>query len=152
MNVELSAAEPAEVECDLLVLAADGLGVRQLDARFEGRLLASARAADPISLVQVGRELRAQRVALVAVDELDPDGLRTAAARAVRAHRGGGTIAWALDDSLPLALYRQVQTVVEGAVLGGYRAGRWKTDAPPPDVERFVVCGATDELREVAAR
>jgi leucyl aminopeptidase len=151
MNVELSTAGPAEVDADVLALAAGGLGVRELDPPFEGRLLRAARAADPVSWVDVGRELRAQRVALVAIDELDPDGLRTAAARAVRAHRGGGTIAWALDESLPLALYRQTQAVVEGAVLGSYRAGRWKSDAPPPAVERFVVCGATEELREVAA-
>jgi leucyl aminopeptidase len=152
MNVELTAAEPAEVQADVLALAAGGLRVRQLDPRFEGRLLRAAAGADPVAVVHVGRELRAQRVVLVALDELDPEGLRTAAARAGRAHHGGGTIAWALDETLPYALYRQVQAVVEGAVLGGYRAGRWKSDAPPPDAERFVVCGATEELREVAAR
>jgi leucyl aminopeptidase len=152
MNVEVTAADPAEVEADVLALAAGGLRVRELDPRFEGRLVRAAADADPVTVVHVARELRAQRVAVVALDELDPQGLRTAAARAVRAHRGGGTVAWALDESLPYALYRQVQAVVEGAVLGGYRAGRWKTDGPAPAVDRFVVCGAGDELREVAAR
>jgi leucyl aminopeptidase len=152
MNVEATTAEPAEVEADVLVLAAGGLRVRELDSRFEGRLLRAAAEADPVTVVHVGRELRAQRVAVVALDELDPEGLRTAAARAVRAHHGGGTVAWALDESLPYALYRQAQAVVEGAVLGGYRADRWKSDAAPQGVERFLVCGATDELREVAAR
>jgi leucyl aminopeptidase len=152
MNVEVSLAGPNEVEADLLALAAGGLAVRELDPLFEGRLLPAARTADPVALVQVGRELRAQRVALVRIDELDPDGLRTAAARAVRAHRGGGTIAWALDESLPFALYRQMQAVVEGAVLGGYHAGRWKSGSPPPAAERFVVCGATEDVREVAVR
>jgi leucyl aminopeptidase len=152
MNIELTSADPAEVEADVLALAAGGLLVRQLDARFEGRLSHAAADAQPVTVVPVARELRAQRVALVAADEVDPDGVRTAAARAIRAHRGAGTVAWALDDSLPFAPYRQVQAVVEGAVLGGYRADLWKSEPPPPGVERFLVCGATDEHREVAAR
>ena len=53
----------------------------------------------------------------------DADGLRTAAARAVRACRGGGTVAWALDPSLPLPLEEQVRALAEGAVIGGYDAG-----------------------------
>ena len=50
------------------------------------------------------------------------DGLRTAAARAVRACRGGGTVAWALDPSLPVAVKEQVRALAEGAVIGGYDA------------------------------
>ena len=115
MNVEVTAAEPAEVEADVLALAAGGLLVRELDPLFEGRLVRAAADADPMTVVQVGRELRAQRVALVALDELDPEELRTAAARAVRAHHGGGTVAWALDESLP------VRPVPPGA---GGRRGR----------------------------
>ena len=50
------------------------------------------------------RELRARRVALVAADGLDPEDLRTAAARVgARAAAARGTIAWALDDTLPMA-------------------------------------------------
>src|SRR5215210_5249715 len=123
MTVELVAADPAEVDADVLALAAGGLLVRDLDRRFEGRLMRAAADADPITVVHVGRELRAQRVAVIALDAQDPEDLRTAAARAVRAHHGGGTVAWALDESLPFALYRQVRAVVEGAVLGGYGAG-----------------------------
>ncbi|MEY2536142.1 MAG: leucyl aminopeptidase [bacterium] len=153
MNVEVTAAGPAEVEADVLALAAGGLLVRELDARFEGRLARAAAEADPVALVHVGRELRARRVALVAIDELDPEGMRTAAARAVRAQRAGGTLAWALDESLPLALPRQMQAVAEGAVLGGYDPGRWRSGATAPRVERFVVCGAEEqELHAVAAR
>ncbi len=132
MNVEVTAAEPAEVEAELLALAAGGLLVRALDPLFGGRLVRAAADAHPVTVVHVGRELRAQRVAVVALDELDPEGLRTAAAQAVRAYHGGGTVAWALDESLPYALHRQVQAVVEGAVLGSYRADRWKSDRPAP--------------------
>ena len=153
MDVELTAAQPAEVEADVLALAAGGLLVRQLDPLFEGRLVRAAADARPLTVVQVGGELRASRVALIALDEFDPQGLRTAAARVVRAQRGGGTLAWALDDSVPLALYRQVQAVVEGAVLGGYHAGRWKSERSSPGVGRLIVCGADDEeLRQIAAR
>src|SRR3954454_4577927 len=88
MNVEVTAAEPADVEADVLALAAGGLRVRELDRLFEGRLLGAAADADPVSVVHVGRELRAQRVAVVALEEREPEGLRTAAARAVRALQG----------------------------------------------------------------
>src|SRR3954462_10341763 len=125
MIVELTATAPTEIEADVLALVADGLGVRRLDALFEGRLLRAVADAAPIAVVQVGRELRARRVALVATDGLDPEDLRTAAARAGRGSRGAGTIAWAVDDTLPVAEYRQVQTIVEGAVLGSYDAGLW---------------------------
>jgi leucyl aminopeptidase len=153
MNVELTGAEPAEVEADVLAMVAGGLLVRKLDALFDGRLTRARQDADPVAVVPVGREVRAPRVVLVATDELEPDDLRTAAARAVRRHRGGGTVAWALDDSLPMALSRQVQAIVEGAVLGSYRADRWKSEEPSAGPDRFVICGADGgELHEVAAR
>src|SRR3954462_11252725 len=114
MNVEVTSTAPAEVEADTLALVAGGLLVRKLDALFEGRLLRSAADADPIAVVHVGRELRARRIALVATDGLDPEDLRTAAARVVRSSRGAGTVAWAVDDTLPVAESRQVQAVVEG--------------------------------------
>src|SRR5919197_331104 len=109
MNVEVTRAQPAEVEADVL--------------------------------------------AVPALDASEPQGLQTAAARVVRAQPGGGTLAWALDDWLPLAMERQMRALVEGAVLGGYDPGRWKSDAPASGLDRFVVCGADeDELRAVAAR
>jgi leucyl aminopeptidase len=152
MNVELTTAQPAEVEADVLALAAGGLLVRRLDRLFDGRLVRAAADADPIAVVHVGRELRARRIALVAVGALDPEDLRTAAARVVRANRGGGTIAWALDDTLPVAEERQVQAVVEGAVLGGYGADRWKSEAPAPGPDRFLVCGAGGNVAETVTR
>ena len=152
MKVEVTAAGPAEIEADALALVAGGLLVRKLDALFEGRLTRSAADADPISVVQVGRELRARRIVLVATDGLDPEDLRTAAARAVRASRGTATVAWALDDTLPMTEERQLQAVVEGAVLGSYDAGRWKSEAGKPAVERFVVCSVIDEYADSAYR
>ena len=152
MNVEVTAARPAELEADILAIAAGGALVQELDPLFGGRLARAAAEADPVAIVHVASELPARRVAAVQVAAPDAEGLRTAAARAVRAHRGGGTVAWALDGSLPLGPREQVQALVEGAILGGYQAGRWKTGGPPPGVDRFVVCGAPDELGAVAAR
>jgi leucyl aminopeptidase len=152
MNVEVTSAAHTEVEADTLAVVASSLLVRKLDALFEGRLARSAADADPITFVQVGRELRARRIALVATDGVDPEDLRTAAARVVRAARGTATVAWALDDTLPMAEERQLQAVVEGAVLGSYDAGRWKSEPGRPAVQRFVVSGVTDDMAAAAAR
>ena len=90
----------------------------------------------------------------LAVVALEPgvDGLRTAAARAVRACRGGGTVAWALDASLPLPLEDQVRALAEGAVIGGYDGRRWRSVEQPRGVERFVICGGGEGLAPVAER
>jgi leucyl aminopeptidase len=90
----------------------------------------------------------------LAVVALAPDieGLRTAAARAVRACRDGGTVAWILDKSLPFATAEQVRALAEGAVLGGYDGRRWRSGEPPPSVERFVICGCDEQLASVADR
>ena len=145
MKVELTAADATEVEADVLAMAADGLGVRTLDPRFEGRLVRSAATADPVALVPVTREVRARSIALVKLEGAETADLQLAAAQAVRTHRGGGTLAWALDDTLPIATHRQVPALVEGAVLGAYEAGLWKSTEPKPRVDRFVVCGADQD-------
>jgi leucyl aminopeptidase len=152
MNVEVTSTGPAEIEADTLALVGGGLLVRKLDALFDGRLTRSAAGADPIAIVQVGRELRARQILLVATDGVDPEDVRTAAARAVRASRGTATVAWALDDTLPMTEERQLQAVVEGAVLGGYDAGLWKSEPGKPGVERFVVCGVSDDIAGAASR
>jgi leucyl aminopeptidase len=90
-------------------------------------------------------------LAVVAVAP-DTDGLRTGAARAVRACRTGGTVAWALDASLPVPVEDQVRALAEGAVIGGYDGRRWRSGGVPRGVERFVICGAGDELGPVADR
>jgi leucyl aminopeptidase len=88
----------------------------------------------------------------VVAREPDVDGMRTAAARAVRACRGGGTVAWALDASLPVPVEDQVRALAEGAVIGGYDGRRWRSGEQPRGVERFVICGAGEELAPVTER
>ena len=105
--------------------------------------------AEPVAIVYRDS---GSRLAVVAV-EPGAEGLRTAAARAVRACRGGGTVAWALDPSLRGAqLEEQVRALAEGAVLGGYDGRRWRSGEPPRGVERFVICGCGEELAAVADR
>jgi leucyl aminopeptidase len=88
------------------------------------------------------------------VVSLEPhiEGLRTAAARAVHACRGGGTVAWALEPSLPVPVEEQVRALAEGAVIGGYDPRRWRSSAQPGGVQRFVICGCGDDLAPVADR
>src|SRR5205807_8524117 len=87
------------------------------------------------ALVHVNGELPAHRVAGAGVgkpDELDADALRTAAAAVVRAaHDFAGSIAWLLDDSLPLPLPEQARAIVDGTILGAYDPARWKSNAAP---------------------
>jgi len=140
MDVEVSAGDPRAVGADLI--AAAGAQASELGA--PERAVADA---DPVAMVYaVGAPL--------AVVALEPgaDGLRTGAARAVRACRDGGTVAWALDASLPVAVEEQVRALAEGAVIGGYEARRWRSGGLPRGVERFVICGCGDELAPVADR
>jgi leucyl aminopeptidase len=132
LDVVVTSAQPAEVEADVLAVAADGALVRDLDARLAD--------ADPVALAYLDRG----RVAAVRVEGVDAEALRTAGARAVCA-AGGGTVAWALEDPDHIA------ALVEGAVLGNYRSGRWKSE-PPGGVDRFVICNAPEGLAAEAAR
>jgi leucyl aminopeptidase len=84
---------------------------------------------------------------LGARDELDSDALRDAATAAVRELKStvGGAAAWLLDDSLPVPMEEQVRAVVEGAVLGAYDPGAWKTASRNGQpVERVTFVGGPD--------
>lgn len=141
MRVEVTATEPDAVGADLVAVAA---GPRASELGAPERALADA---DPVAMVY-------REPAPLAVVALEPDaeGMRTAAARAVRACRAGRTVAWALDASLPVSFEEQVRALAEGAVIGGYDGRRWRSAGPPRGVERFVICGADAELTPVADR
>ncbi|HEY1519821.1 MAG TPA: leucyl aminopeptidase family protein [Solirubrobacteraceae bacterium] len=143
MRVEVTAGEPDATGADLVAVAA---GARASQLGAPERALADA---EPVAIVY--RDA-GPRLAVVAV-ETDAEGLRTAAARAVRACRGGGTVAWALDPSLRgVQLDEHVRALTEGAVLGGYDGRRWRGGEPPRGVDRFVICGCGQELTAVADR
>ncbi len=105
-------------------------------------------------LVRLG-ERRALAAGLGPLDGLEPDAFRDAAAAAVRELKAtvGGSVAWLLDDSLPLGLAEQVRAVVEGAVLGGYDPAAWKTAAgrTGQPLERLTLVGGP-EAEEPTAR
>src|SRR5918992_5813886 len=123
MHVEVTGNEPYAVGADLVAAA----GARASELGAPERALADA---DPVALVYAA----GAPLAVVAL-EPDADGLRTGAARAVRACRGGGTVAWALDTSLPLSVEEQVRALAEGAVIGGYDGRRRPREGPPPGVQ-----------------
>jgi leucyl aminopeptidase len=141
MVVEVTAGDPYAVGPDLVAAAA---GPRASELGAPERAMA---AADPVAVVYATG-------APLAVVALEPgaDGLRTGAAHAVRACRDGGTVAWALDASLPVPVAEQVRALAEGAVIGGYEARRWRSSGLPPGVERFVICGGDDDFAPVADR
>jgi leucyl aminopeptidase len=141
MHIEVTASDPDSVGADLVAV---GAGTRASELGAPDRALAEA---DPVAIVyRDGAPL-----AVIAV-EPDVEGLRTAAARAVRACRGGGTLAWALDRSAPIPLEEQVRGLAEGAVIGGYDGRRWRSVEAPRGVERFVICGGVDGLGPLADR
>src|SRR5215218_675574 len=141
MRIEVTAGDPSAVGADLVAVAA---GARASELGAPDAALADA---DPVAIVYTD----AAPLAVVAL-EPDADGLRTSAARALRACRGGGTVAWALDASVPLTVEEQVRALAEGAVIGGYDGRRWRSGEQPRGVERFVICGAGDDLAPVADR
>ena len=162
---------PGQIEPDVLALpipedadAALSNGARILDERLTGRLQRLAQDGElrgelgKTLVLHTDGELRARRVAVAGIgkaENLDADALRTAAAAVARAtSEVGGTLAWLLDETLPLPLDEQARAVVEGVVLGSYRPGRWKTDdREPRPIERIVLCTADDTaLAEAAAR
>jgi leucyl aminopeptidase len=162
---------PGQIEPDVLALPVpeDGgettsSGARILDEQLQGRLARLTQEGElrgelgKTLVLHTDGELKARRVAAAGigrVEDLDSDALRTAAASVARAtEEVGGTVAWLLDETLPLPLDEQARAVVEGIVLGSYRQGRWKTDARAPrPVERIVLCaGNAAGLEEVGAR
>jgi leucyl aminopeptidase len=76
-------------------------------------------------------------------DEIDADAFRTAAAAVVRQiSRIEGSLAWILDENQPVPVEEQARAVVDGIVLGGYDAGRWKSDRRARvELERLVFVG-----------
>ena len=71
--------------------------------------------------------------------------MRTAAAALARRASFGGTIAWQLDDSLPVDLPDQARAVVDGVILGSYDPGQWKSKKPERrEIERLVLVTDAD--------
>jgi leucyl aminopeptidase len=150
-EIEVSAPGSGEPDALALVLAeddatpaADGALKQQLqqladDGELRGELGRTV-------LLHTNGDAKARRVVVAGVGkraDVDADSVRTAAAAVARRLRDvGGTLAWTLDDSLPLSAEEQARAVVEGAVLGAYSPGRWKTEQrPAKPITKLVLYG-----------
>ncbi len=148
MQVQVTPGVPDGIGADLVAVAA---GARAFELGAPERAAADA---DPVAIVYPQSGSPAAPLAVVAV-EPSVEGLRTGAARAVRAigpTRPGGTVAWALDRTLPVPIEDQVRALAEGAVIGGYDAGRWRSSERSRGVQRFVICDCSQDLGAVAER
>jgi leucyl aminopeptidase len=102
-------------------------------------------------------EANARRVVVAGLGkraDVDADAVRTAAsAVARRLGDVGGTLAWTLDESLPLSADEQARAVVEGAVLGSYSPGRWKTERlPGKPIDKILFYGEGNGVAQTAER
>jgi leucyl aminopeptidase len=161
-EVTIEVQLPGEVEPDTLAvpLLQDGSdpfsnGAGVLDDPLKGRLLRLA--ADGELKGDLGKTVllhtdgngKTRRVVVAGIGkraEVDADALRTAAAAVVqRVADVGGTVAWLLDESLPLSLGEQARAIVDGTMLGSYNPARWKTEAQPgKPVGRIVLLAPVD--------
>jgi leucyl aminopeptidase len=171
-EVAIEVRAPGEGEPDALAIpfpeestrSAFSNGARELDGQLQGRLQRLADAGElkgdlgATVVLHTDGELNARRVVVAGVgkrEEIDADALRTAASAV--AHRiadVGGTLAWLLDESLPLSLDEQARAIVEGTMLGSYSPARWKTqEKPGPRVDTIVFYTTNgDGLAESASR
>jgi leucyl aminopeptidase len=147
MEIDVAAGAPARATLvvgvadppEPLPAAADGL-LEALSAHEASADRGSAR------LVHLG-ERRVVVAGLGPRDELESDAVRDAAAAAVRELGAsiGGDAAWLIDDVLPLPVAEQVRAAIEGAVLGGYDPGAWKTGGSKQQpIDRLTLVGRPD--------
>jgi leucyl aminopeptidase len=158
MEVSVSGPDSLAVEAQVLALAVRdetappgdlGKRVRSLldEDGFE------ATAGDAV-LLHLPAEEGVERVAVGGLgSEIDADAVRTAAGGIARLVEPiGGTVAWMLDDSLPLSAAEQARAVVDGLILGGYDPGLRKTEGRKDGVHKLVFVGGDDAVLAEAER
>jgi leucyl aminopeptidase len=168
-ELQVSIAAPEEVEADVLAVGVSGPltpltgAAATLDRGLGGRLTKLVDEGEirakpgHVALVHVEGIAGASRVAAAGLSELEnvsADSVRTAAAAVARRTKGfAKTIAWSLDESLPLSRVEQVRAAVEGVFLGAYDPGQWKSDRDGEDaLERLVLVGEGEDLPGEAER
>ncbi len=166
MGITVESAGAGELEADLLVVPlvegaselpsalSDALRARLTPLLADGE---AGGAFGDATLVHVeGGPV--QRVALAGLGKrhrIDADSVRTAMAAAVRgAKRVGGTVAWLVDESLPVSAAEQGRAAADGLVLGAYDPAQWRssTNGTAKHFDRLVISGAPAETAERAAR
>jgi leucyl aminopeptidase len=153
MGVKIDIVSPGKAQADALAIPVaqplDGVDGRFFELASTGELRGDRGEA----LLLHGNGTRLIAAGIGKRDEVDRDALRTAGAAAARElARVGGTLAWQLDESLPLTLDEQAAALVEGTIIGGYTPGRWKTkeNGKPKPIERIVL--DRPDVRESAER
>ena len=172
MEIDVVETPPAEVDADVLAFAVPDPVVlpragEELDRLVGGELRHLIEDGElkgdvgKATLLHTGGRLSAHRIGAAGVgatQDLDADGLRTAAAAiSIRAGEvGGQSVAWIVDtDGLSLPAEEQARAIVDGTALGPYDAGRWKTrdDERRRPVEKLVLCGpGAPSAADAAAR
>jgi leucyl aminopeptidase len=161
MKVEVSPAEPGELDVDVLgVPVSQPADAARLLAALRDRLapLVESGEADgalgTAPLLHLNSELPLKRVVAAGVGEqVDADAIRTAAAAVARGAAGfGRSVGWLIDDSLGLSPAEQVRAAVEGIAYGAYSPGRWKSEGPARQIERVVLSGAAGAEVDAAAK
>src|SRR5919201_2790173 len=146
----LLAAEPANAPVAALNERLGGLIAKLVD---EGELSGKLKTAP---ILHVDGELSAARLAIAGIGAragVDADAVRTAAATVARETRDyASTVAWLLDDSLPLSPPEQARAIVDGTILGSYDPGGWKSDEETPRLERLAIISADSEVAASAGR
>ncbi len=162
-ELTLSASDPALLDVDALVVAVadrDGtptlLDDGALPPALADRLgpvlgpLGVRGAVDEVLRIPAGEDVAADLVVLTGVGSTAPgdawtEALRRAAGAAVRTLEGAQSVALLL----PTETVEEVAAVAEGALLGAYGVGRYRSSGPGPVAEITVV---TDLARDRAAR
>ena len=144
-----TASDPSAADAGVVAVAVTGeppaeLGVSEL-------LRAEGFRPDAGAATLVNSDGRLVAVAGLG-DEVDADAYRAAGAAVARlVRRAGGSVAWILDGSQPVAVDEQVRAIVEGIMLGDYDPGRWKTGERDGGIERLVLVGGGEEEARRAA-
>jgi leucyl aminopeptidase len=156
-SITIEVSPPGEFEPDTLALPfssddseVPSNGARQLEGGIGARLRRLAAGGElkgelgKTVLLHGDEGSGLRRVVVAGVGkraDVDADAVRTAASAVVRGiGDAGGSVAWLLDDSLPLPLAEQARAIVEGTVLGASSPGRWKTEEQPDrSVEKIVL-------------
>ena len=167
MRVEVEAGSPESVEADVLaapllasapltgpVAALNGrLGERLAELVEQGEVSGKLQTAP---LLHLNGELKAGRLAIAGIgarEALDADSVRTAAGTVAREARGfARSIAWLLDESLPLSAAEQARAIVDGTFLGSYDPGRWKSSPQAPRLELLTIISSDADARAAARR
>ena len=158
MEVSVSGPDSLAVEAQVFALAVrDGTAPPgDLGERIRSLLDDDGFEAKPghAVLLHLPAEAGVERVAVGGLGaEIDADAVRTAAGGIARLVEPiGGTVAWMLDDSLPLSATEQARAVVDGLILGGYDPGLRKTEGRKDGVRKLVFVGGDDAVQAEAER